>query len=575
MAQMRYSVAVALAATLMASSLRPAHALIVVDVKIVPAWPDQAPAAAPAGAQLATANIGLYPQPRGTIYGLTLLIDFSDAAPAFDKTEIDAWLNQQGYTAGGLNGSVRDYFSDQSNEMIDFRNDIFGFYRAKHPKSYYEGKPGYSGSDELFAEMLDYFDDSIDFSKYDNDGDGRTDALSVVYAGAAETWGQGLWPHASGSNQKRNGVTIARYMMSNLGSSLGLYTFSHEVGHMLFGWPDLYGFGNYCIMGNSSSAKNPVGINDFYRADQGWIPLVDVTASTNLLLTAVPNGAGFRYTNPRAPQESFFWSNVQSSGRFSTISGDGLLLLHFDKRIGRNDPPSPLSLAVVQADGKKDLDQTMWPSPGSDAKDFFHAGGTSEFSEQKFTTAKWNDGTSSGLRIYDIGPISEQMQFKVGKGPIVPEPVGGSGGAAGAAGAAAGGVAGVGGAGASGAPGGEGGAVASGGSGSGGVSGAASVGGGGAGGAPQAAGASQGGVSVAGSAPSSPSNAGVGLAAGAGGASGASGTAALDPPGAAEDASCACRNAATPSRSGWALLLGTLVLGLQRRRRKIAENSRG
>jgi M6 family metalloprotease-like protein/MYXO-CTERM domain-containing protein len=420
-----------------------ARAVIVFEGREVPAWPDAAAHRASGSAAHAVTASGYYPQPKGEVFGLTLLVDFGDAAPAFTTVEIDAWLNERGYSAGGLNGSVRDYFFDQSNGLVDFQNELFGFYRAQHPKSHYEASSGYQGASELVAEMLEYFDEQIDFSKYDNDGDGRTDAVSIVYAGQAETWGQGLWPHAGSTNERRDGVTIARYMMSNLGTSLGLYTFSHEVGHMLFGWPDLYGFGNYCIMGNSSSPKNPVGINDFYRADQGWIEAVDVKADTNALYTAKVNGVGYRYVNPDRPEELFFWSNVQSNGRFSTIEGDGILLLHFDEAIGRNDPPAPLSLAVVQADGKKELDQTMWPEPGSDANDFFHAGGVAEFSAPTFATANWNDEAASGLRIYDISAAGPEMTFKVGTGTIV-EPVGGSsgGGSGGNAGTMQGGAAG-------------------------------------------------------------------------------------------------------------------------------------
>src|SRR5690348_4607137 len=188
------SLGVALALALGSLSLAgSAHALIVVDGKIVPAWPAEA---RPDGAVPTASNIGLYPHPKGVVYGLTLLIDFSDAQPAFTKAEIDAWLNEKGYSGGGLNGSVRDYYFDESNGMVDFQNEIFGFYRAKQPKSHYEGGNGYAGSDELFAEIMDYFDGQVDFSKYDNDHDGRTDAISIVYAGPAETWGQGLWPHA-------------------------------------------------------------------------------------------------------------------------------------------------------------------------------------------------------------------------------------------------------------------------------------------------------------------------------------------------------------------------------------------
>jgi len=527
----------------------PAHALIVVDGKIVPAWPE--PALAP-GAALAAPNIGLYPHPKGTVYGLTLLIDFSDATPAFSKSDIDAWLNQKGYTQGGLNGSVRDYYFDVSNGVVDFQNEIFGFYRAKYPKSHYEGTAGYEGADELWSEVLNYFDDSIDFSKYDNDKDGRTDAISIVYAGEAETWGKGLWPHASGSNEKRNGVTIARYMMTNLGTSLGLYTFSHEVGHMLFGWPDLYGFGNYCIMGNSSSPKNPVGVNDFYRADQGWIPLVDVTPDTNAAFVAQKNGAGYRYTNPKDPKESFFWSNVQSTGRFSTIAGDGLLLLHFDKKIGTNTPPNPLSLAVVQADGKKELDQTMWPDPGSDAKDYFYGGGVSEFSGAKFQTAKWNDGTPSDLRIYDVGPVSENMAFKVGNGPITTPPAGGAGSMGG----------------------------------NGGASGSTSSGGGlGAGGVNNGAGGSAAGNAAGGSSGSAGSgmNSSAGTASGVAGAASSSGAGGAATGGAAamvagagatqpgeSDAGCGCRAAGgSGSASPWGVMVGAaLAAGLLQRRRR-------
>lgn len=511
---------------------------------MVTAWPEEATPPLPPGAQLAAPNIGLYPHPQGTVYGLTLLVDFSDTAPAFTKEQINAWLNQKGYTDGGLNGSVRDYFLDQSNGKVDFQNEIFGFYRAEQPKSHYESSSGYQGADELFAEIIEHFDATVDFSKYDNDGDGRTDAISIVYAGEAEEWGKGLWPHASGSNQKRDGVTVARYMMSNLGTSLGLYTFSHEVGHMLFGWPDLYGFGNYCIMGNSSSPKNPVGINDFYRADQGWIDVVDITKDSNAQYTAKVNGAGFRYTNPKRPEESFFWSNVQSSGRFSTIQGDGLILLHFDESIGRNDPPNLLSLAVVQADGKKDLDQTMWPSPGSDAKDFFHAGGVDEFSEATFATAKWNDGSSSGLRFYDVSAIGERMTFKVGDGSTMIDPNGGSGGSSVMGGAAgAGGAAGMssGGAGAGGAFGG----------GAGGMAGAAPL-----------AGTSSGGTMM-----SSGGVAGAATSAGAGGISTPPVSAAPDAGG--EDASCACRAVSTRS-SGWGGVALLAALGLCARLRSRA-----
>jgi MYXO-CTERM domain-containing protein len=202
---------------------------------------------------------------------------------------------------------------------------------------------------------------------------------------------------------------------------------------MLFGWPDLYGFGNYCIMGNASDMKNPVGINDFYRADQGWIPIIDIDESTNVRYRAVPDAGGYRYLNPNRPDEAFFWSNVQATNRWSTLRGSGLVLLHFDYAIRNNDPPNPLSLAVVQADGLRELDETQWPSPGSDAEDFFHSETNTEFSSTTVPASLWNDGSESGLRIYEISADGTEMTFAVGHG--TPDPgVAGAGGVGGVGG---------------------------------------------------------------------------------------------------------------------------------------------
>jgi M6 family metalloprotease-like protein len=404
-------------------AISPARALIVYDGKIVPAWPDAPPPQALSKGAAGTA-VHYYPHPAGAVYGLTLLVDFSDTPPAFDSAEVDAWLNQKGFDRFGCNGSVRDYYADVSNGKVDFRNEIHGFYRAKNPKSYYEGGSGYQRAGELVDEILDYFDPEVDFSKFDNDKDGKVEAISIVYAGKGETWGQGLWPHAGGINRRSDGVQLTRYMMTDLGSSLSLYVFCHECGHMLFGWPDLYGFGDYCLMGNRPNDQNPVCINDAYRADQGWIDVVDVDKNTNAYFTSAANGSvGYRFANPKRPQEFFFWSNLRNAGRRAVLKGRGLLVLHFDKDIGSNDPPKILSLAVVQADGKDELGQTMWPSPGSDAKDYFSAATGAAFGAATSPAADWNDGSYSGLNLHDIGAAADTLGFYVGTGAVAVRPV--------------------------------------------------------------------------------------------------------------------------------------------------------
>jgi M6 family metalloprotease-like protein len=558
-------------ATAILAGAPPAAALIVHEGKIVREWPD--PPARRARATVRTLQspshpIGTYPDPKGAIWGLTILIDFSDAAPAFTKPQVEAWLNQRGYREGGLNGSIRDYYFDNSNGVVDFQNQVVGFYRASQPKSYYEADTGYSRASALVNEVIAAIDAEVDFSMFDNDGDGRTEAVSIVYAGPQEEFGRGLWPHAGSINTTRDGVQVRRYQMTNMGTRLGLYVFAHEVGHMVFGWPDLYGFGNYCIMGNSSSTTNPVGINDFYRADQGWIPVIDIAQSTNGRYYALPNAGGYRYVNPGRPEEAFFWSNVQATNRWSTLAGSGIVLLHFDYAIRSNDPPNPLSLAVVQADGMRELDAEQWPMPGSDASDFYHSGTKTEFSATTNPSSAWNDRSASGLRIYEISANGPMMTFAVGTGTPGPGIGGGAGlgGAAGAGGMTNGGIGGAGasagGAGGtsagSGNPAGTGGAAAGAeNAGSGGMV-LAGTGQGASAGAPSLGGTASGGASGATSA------GGVGFA-GASTAGTTSTKATPTPP--AEDGGCGCRLARQGSAASWSMFALALATGALRRRR--------
>jgi M6 family metalloprotease-like protein len=399
-----------------------AQALIVENGKVVSAWKDNGPILSGGSGALGktSAAAHYYPHPAGEVWGLTLLVDFSDQAPAFTEVEVDAWLNQKGFNRFGCNGSVRDYYADVSNGKVDFQNGIHGFYRAKNPKSYYEGGSGYERAGELVNEMMQHFDASVDFSKFDNDKNGTVEAVSIVYAGTGQTWGQGLWPHAGGMSQTRDGVKLSRYMMTDLGKSLSLYVFCHEIGHMLFGWPDLYGVGDYCLMANRPNDVNPVTINDFYRADQGWIEVVDIDKNMNAFHKSAANSAvGYRFANPARPQESFFWSNLKNDGRRAALTGRGVLILHFDKDIGWNDPPNAMSLSVVQADGLKQLDQTKWPSPGSDPKDYFSRTGGAAFGSATNPAAKWKNGAASGLYIHDIGPLADTMSFYVGTGTVI------------------------------------------------------------------------------------------------------------------------------------------------------------
>ncbi|HKO49924.1 MAG TPA: M6 family metalloprotease domain-containing protein [Polyangiaceae bacterium] len=547
----RFVILRAASLTLLAASITTlagrAQATIVVNGKAVPAWPDLEPSEPPPGIlfdEFGTRALALFPHPSGVVRGLTILVDFSDQTGAYSKTEIDAWLNTKGYAQFGLTGSIRDYYLKQSNGKVDYQNEVHGFYRAKKAKSYYQGGDAYERADELWAEVSAALDAEIDYSQFDNDKDGKTEAISVLYAGGEGTFGKGLWPHASGSNDQRDGVRLSRYMMTAMNDEPANYVFAHESGHMLFGWPDLYGVGDYSIMGNRGANTNPVGVDDVLRADQGWIEVTEIQSTTNARYRATPNGAAYRYSNPARPNEYFLWSNVQNVGEWRSLAGGGLLIWHFDKSINGNSPPQKLQLAVVQGGGTRILSATTWPSPGSARSDFFSKDVNAELGAMTTPASKWNDGSSSGLRIYDIGPSGPVIEFSVGVGPITPGGDGGSSGLGGASSAGAGSSAAAGSAG-----------LASS------ASGAGGAGGAGAAGAPTA------GVSGSGAAGAHSASGGAGLAGSSSLAGGAIDAAPVS--GANGEAGCSCSTESSSTKRG-ALALGVaaIVLGASRRRRR-------
>jgi len=397
----------------------PASADIVWKGRRVDAWPSEALQASikagKGGARAAAAMTGHYPSPKGKVYGLTLLVDFSDSPAPFTKAEISDWLNKPGFSRDGCNGSVRDYYLDVSKGMVDFTNEVYGWYRAKHTKAYYEALPDYSGSDELLNEMLAYFDPQVDFSRYDNDKDGTTEAISIVYAGAGQTWGQGLWPHSGWVGQTLDGTALDRYQMSDMPGKFSNYVFVHECGHMVFGWPDLYWYGDYCTMGNRADDLNPVAINDFFRADQGWIPFQDVTALDTAAVSTGGDEKIYRYRNPeRSDLEGFVWSYLQNTGRRSVIGGSGLFLQHYDFSIDGNSSATKLGLRPVQADGLEELQASQWPSQSNDPKDLFQAVAVDHFDETRFPLLHWYDGNWSGLAVSEIGKSSSELSFRLG-----------------------------------------------------------------------------------------------------------------------------------------------------------------
>ena len=216
-------------------------------------------------------------------HGLVLLVDFTDKAFKNENKaeDFDSLMNAENYTYNGAYGSVRRYFQDQSNGQYNPHFDVVGPIHLPQKVSYYgtNATSGQAkGNDRYLADFVidacmaadSLFD--VDFTQYDNDGDGEVDFIYIIYAGYGEADGGGattIWPHNfSVVSALYYGLTNQTEYYVNSGSDYNLPVFdglyvdnyacsmelkysyydpkrtgigciAHEFGHVL-GLPDLY-----------------------------------------------------------------------------------------------------------------------------------------------------------------------------------------------------------------------------------------------------------------------------------------------------------------------------------------------
>jgi len=366
------------------------------------------------------------PQPSslGNVEGITLIIDFSDQPGSVPAGDFAAYLNQEGYTGYGNNGSVRDYFHDVSGGALTYTNWMpTAYIRAPQPKSYYEDPSIDFGlrARELVAWALnDLNQDGFDFSQYDANDDGYIDAINVFYAGYPDGgWSVGLWPHSWVVSFAADGVQAFKYQITNIGDTLRLSTFCHENGHMIMFWPDLYdygyesnGVGAFCLMCSSGPGTNPVQPCAYLRADAGW---VDPVVLGGLQQDVVATSTGREvYQVPRTgyPNEYYMIENRHRSGRDTGLPDSGLAIWHVDE-FGSNDneqqtPGSHYLVTLVQADGRWDLENDV---NQGDSGDLWKAPTYVEFNTTTNPAATWWDGSDAPLYVDGVSAPGTSMTF--------------------------------------------------------------------------------------------------------------------------------------------------------------------
>lgn len=373
------------------------------------------------------------PPPQHTVggyVGLCLLVQFPDVPGTITREQVEAFCNQPGYTDFGNNGSVYDYFKDNSLGKLKYTNVVAPYYTAKKPRAYYTDETIAQPvrACELIFEALSHLKaKGFDFGPLTTDPLGNLYALNVFYAGRrVNNWAKGLWPHSWHLETPADltpGTLAYDYQITDMGNQLTLGTFCHENGHMICDFPDLYDYGSdsegigvYCLMCAGGAVqganKNPTNICAYLKHAAGWAG--STTPLINGLIAKAAAGANQFFIHEKSQTEYFIIENRFREGRDQHLSDSGLAIWHVD-HLGSNNhqagtPSSHYECALMQADGEKDLERAE--NIGDD-KDLFKAAGNVSFGTTTQPNSKWWDRTPSGLEIHNVGPAGKEITFSV------------------------------------------------------------------------------------------------------------------------------------------------------------------
>jgi len=378
---------------------------------------------------------------RGSVRGLTVLIQFPDQQSSVTTTQVEALLNQPGYALDGNRGSVRDFWLTMSNGKLDYTNDVVGPVTLSRPMSSYfvpENTPAPAAA--LIGEALDLaLAGGVDLRAYDSHGEGVVDALSFMYAGLT-LYHMPFWPHNSVYQRTfPNGMRTYFYTITSMGRSrvdLSIGTFCHEAGHLLCRFPDLYdygqrdgdfenssGLGRYCVMSSGNhlgSGRVPSALCAYLRDLAGWPDEVVTLNGPGIAQATHGDYAKVLKYDTGVPNEYFLIENRSQLGADAQLPDGGLAVYHCDT-LGSNELQEGTAArhyqcALLQADGHLDLERG---ANVGDTGDLYPALTGVALSDLTNPSSRRWDRAGSGLVISDISAPGPVIQFQTG-GPVVP-----------------------------------------------------------------------------------------------------------------------------------------------------------
>jgi len=366
---------------------------------------------------------------RGQLRVAVILVDFPDKAMAVTKQHIEDLFFSSGQIP---TGSVKEYYQEVTKGLVDIVGDVVGPLTMPHPITYYaNNKSGLAdnppNAQQLALDAAQAADPLIDFTPFDNDGDGFVDAYVIVHAGrgAEETGSSGdIWSHKwvlpQGAYQADQ-TSIYGYLTVPEDCKLGVC--AHELGHLLFGFPDLYdtdysseGIGNWCLMAGGSwngNGDTPAHPSAWCKVNQNWAPILTPTSSSQITVEDVKAKGPIVQVTPLGGDgsEYFLMENRQQAQFDTKLPAAGLLVWHIDENVSDNTNENHYKVALLQADGRRDLETSS--NRGDDGDPYPGKSGAQSIGADTNPNSRVYSGADSQITISNISGSGPAITFNL------------------------------------------------------------------------------------------------------------------------------------------------------------------
>lgn len=378
---------------------------------------------------------------RGPLKAAVILVEFQDVKMTAGTKE--RMLDRFFSTGKIPTGSVNEYYQEASNGKVSFTGEVVGPFTLSHDMAFYaNGQSGMGWPEPNAMTMADeavlLATGSMNFAPYDNDGNGYVDAFIVVHAGgdASETGSTNdIWSLKWNIPNEREVDGVKIYAFLTVGEYALTGVCAHEIGHLVFGWPDLYdtdyssrGVGSWCLMSFGSwgyGGNRPCHPSAWCKANQGWIDTVVETENHGITLRDVKSGYKTHrlWTNgDTSSPEYFLIENRQTTGFDESLPGSGLLVWHIDDNMWGNTDENRPKVKLLQADGRDDL-LTNW-STGDAGDPFPGIANNTTFNATSNPNSKAYDGSDTYVSVTKIPTTATNMALEITVRPIGQPPTG-------------------------------------------------------------------------------------------------------------------------------------------------------